>query len=48
MASQIGNEPRESFHVEHTKGINGLDKIVLREVCGFSAEVHHQFLLIIS
>lgn len=30
---------REFVYVEHTKGVNGLDKVTLREVRGFSAEV---------
>lgn len=32
-------ERRELVYVEHCKGINGLDKVVLREVRGCSAEV---------
>lgn len=30
---------REFPYVEHTKGVNGLDKVILREVRGSSAEV---------
>ncbi|GLU22556.1 hypothetical protein SLE2022_386220 [Rubroshorea leprosula] len=30
----------EKLYVEHCKGINGLDKVILREVRGFSAEVY--------
>ncbi|KAK4772541.1 hypothetical protein SAY86_014316 [Trapa natans] len=33
-------EKREMVNVEHCKGINGLDKVVLREVRGCSAEVY--------
>ncbi|KAK4761066.1 hypothetical protein SAY87_005959 [Trapa incisa] len=33
-------EKREMVYVEHCKGINGLDKVVLREVRGCSAEVY--------
>ncbi|KAI9092282.1 hypothetical protein K1719_027782 [Acacia pycnantha] len=38
MAS--GSEPIQMVFVEQTKGNNGLDKIVLREVSGFSAVVY--------
>ena len=29
----------EKAHVEHCKGVNGLDKVILREIRGCSAEV---------
>ncbi|MFQ6644701.1 hypothetical protein Gotur_019632 [Gossypium turneri] len=29
----------EKIYVEHVKGVNGLDKVILREIRGWSAEV---------
>uniref|UniRef100_A0A2N9FZJ4 Uncharacterized protein n=1 Tax=Fagus sylvatica TaxID=28930 RepID=A0A2N9FZJ4_FAGSY len=31
---------REMVYVEHSQGVNGLPKVILREVRGCSAEVH--------
>ncbi|XP_021889189.1 putative glucose-6-phosphate 1-epimerase [Carica papaya] len=40
MEKKIGRVTREVVHVEHCKGVNGLDKVILREVRGCSAEVY--------